>query len=64
MKRLIGRRLILYGWQLSIAVSGHSLWYKKDWQCDINEDGIARFSRVMKIDTVELMRGSVEEGIE
>ncbi len=58
-------RLLKRGWKYSISTSSHELWQKKNWQCAIAHiTGEARFSRIMKIDTVDLMRGEVEEGIE
>ncbi len=58
-------RLLRLGWQISISTSTHVLYFKKNRQCSINRiTGEVCFSRVMKADTVELMRGPVEEGIE
>ncbi len=65
MRTPTGLRLLASGWQLSLDTSTHMLWHKNGWQCSINRDtGQVCFKQVMKIDTVELMRGPVEEGIE
>ena len=57
--------LMVSGWQPSISTSTHILYHKGNWQCAIHQiTGEVCFSREMKADTVDLLRGPVEEGIE
>lgn len=68
MKTIDSTRLLKSGWKQSINTSTHKVWYKKDWACFISHSGQVKFSRMfskaVKIDTVDLMRGPVEKGIE
>lgn len=58
-------RLQSLGWGDSRYTSTHLLLYKKNWRCSINRDTKqVIFSRMIKVDTADLMRWPVERGIE
>lgn len=58
-------RLNNLGWRPSTLTSTHKMFHKPNWTCMIHRvTGKVRFKRTLKGNTVDLIRGEVERGIE
>lgn len=64
-KEHIELRLHKRGWRPSTLTSTHKMFHKPNWICTIHRvTGKVRFKRTLKGNTVDLIRGEIERGIE